>query len=165
MIIYNDEKFFNNTFNDENELEIVVKNNYEHLFGPSSIYLPKAKISTSSGTGTIPDGFAIDIENKKWYIVEAELGSHNVWNHIAPQATKQILASLQDGTKSKLIDIASNMYSNDEEVKEKFNELKIKEIDVRKVLSSIFSLNPIIAIPIDYISNDLKDWAKHKDMK
>lgn len=160
MIIYNDKKFCNNTFSNENELEIVVKNNYEHLFGPSSLYLPKAKISTNSGAGTIPDGFAIDIENKKWYIVEAEVGAHNVWNHIAPQVTKQILASLQETTKSKLIDIAVSMYSNDQDIKEKFDELMIKEIDVRKILGSIVSSNPIIAIPIDSISDDLKDWAK-----
>jgi hypothetical protein len=99
MIIHNNSKFCKVPFLSEEELEDVVKNNYEYLFGPSSIYLPKAKIKTADKVGTIPDGFVIDIENLRWYIVEAELAVHNVWSHISQQVTKQILASLQKETK------------------------------------------------------------------
>jgi hypothetical protein len=104
MLIYNDVKFIKSPFDSENELERVIIDNYEYLFGPDSFYLPKTKIKTSDGIGTIPDGFAIDLGQKKWYIVEAELGHHDVWNHIAKQVSKQIVASLQPATK-RVLDI------------------------------------------------------------
>lgn len=61
MLIFNDTKFIKSPFDNEAELEIVIFKNYEYLFGPNSFYLPKAKIKTADGGGTIPDGFAIDI--------------------------------------------------------------------------------------------------------
>jgi len=51
-------------------------------------------IKTGEGKGTIPDGFAIDLAAKKWYLVEGELLHHNVWGLIVPQISKQVIASL-----------------------------------------------------------------------
>ena len=149
MIISNDKKYYKAPFTNEDEIESVVIANFEYLFGPSSIYLSKMKIQTADGVGTIPDGFAIDIENKKWYIVEAELGCHSVWTHIAPQITKQILASIQPKAKEKILEIAVKNYNEDQEVRDKFAENGIREIDVRKILSDILKQEPIIGIPID----------------
>jgi hypothetical protein len=42
---------------------------------------------------------------------------------------------------------------------EKFFDEGIKEIDIRGVLSEILSRKPVIGMPIDHISNDLKDWS------
>jgi len=160
MIILRDRKFIKTPFNSEQELEQVVVDNYEYIFGPTSIYLPKTLIKTGDGTGTIPDGFAIDLASKKWYLVEAELLHHNVWGHIAPQISKQVIASLQPLTKKIIEDLAVNQYQNDETTREKFAEQKIKEIDVRKVLGEILNKEPIIGLPIDAISGDLKEWAR-----
>src|SRR6185437_8387386 len=102
MLIFNDKKFIKASFNSESELERVIIDNYEYLFGPDSFYLPKTIIRTGDSAGTIPDGFAIDINQRRWYIVEAELGHHDVWNHIAKQVSKQIVASLQLITKRNL---------------------------------------------------------------
>ena len=162
MLIFNDKKFIKASFNSENELEQVVINNYEYLFGPDSFYLPKTIIRTGDGAGTIPDGFAIDINQRRWYIVEAELGHHDVWNHIAKQVSKQIVASLQLITKRNLEDISVNLYNRDEYTKEKFTNLNITSVDVRKVIRDILETDPIIGIPIDYIPNDLKDWARQQ---
>ncbi len=160
MLILEDRKFIKTPFNNELELEQVVVDNYEYIFGPSSIYLPKALIKTGDGTGTIPDGFAIDLASRKWYLVEAELLHHNVWGHIAPQISKQVIASLQPFSKKIIEDLAVNQYKNDETTKEKFSEQQIKEIDVRKVLEEILNNEPIIGLPIDSISGDLKEWAR-----
>lgn len=160
MLISLDRKFIKTPFNNEAELEKVVIENYEYLFGPNSIYLPKALIKTADGAGTIPDGFAIDIEQKKWYIVEAELVHHNVWNHIAPQITKQILASQQPITKRIIEDLAVEQYQKVSVTQEKFNELGISTIDVRKVVGEILEKDPIVGVPIDDITIDLKEWAR-----
>jgi hypothetical protein len=160
MLIFKDSKFVKSPFNNESELEKVVIQNYEYLFGPNSFYLPKARIKTADGGGTIPDGFAIDIAEKKWYLVEAELVHHSVWNHIAPQITKQILASQQAITKRTIIDLSVEQYRNDYSTKEKFDELNIAEINVRQVLGDILDTDPIIGVPIDGVTNDLRDWAR-----
>ena len=160
MLIFKDTKFIKSPFNSEAELEQVIVDNYEYLFGPTSFYLPKAKIKTADGVGTIPDGFAIDIGQKKWYLVEAELMHHSVWNHIAPQVTKQILASQQQITKRTLVDLAVEQYQSEPYTKEKFEDLNIAEINVRQVVGDILETDPIIGVPIDGITNDLRDWAR-----
>ncbi len=160
MLIFKDTKFIKSPFDSEAELEQVIVDNYEYLFGPTSFYLPKAKIKTADGVGTIPDGFAIDIGQKKWYLVEAELMHHSVWNHIAPQVTKQILASQQAITKRTLIDLAVLQYQTDNYTKEKFEDLNIPAINVRQVVGDILETDPIIGVPIDGVTNDLRDWAR-----
>jgi hypothetical protein len=165
VLVFKEAKFIKAPFNNEVELEQVVIDNYEYLFGPDSFYLPKTLIKTADGVGTIPDGFAIDIGQKKWYIVEAELGHHDVWNHIAKQLSKQIVASLQLTTKQKLEDISADMYENDEYIKEKFTNLGISSVNVRKAIRDILLEDPIIGIPIDSIPNDLKDWARQQRHK
>lgn len=52
------------------------------------------------------------------------------------------------------------MFAEDSNIKDKFREEGIKEIDIRKVLGEIFKRSPIIGMPIDYVSNDLKEWAE-----
>jgi hypothetical protein len=89
MLIIDDRKFVQAKFDNEDELERVVIANAEYIFGPSSIYFPKSLIRTVDGTGTIPDGYVIDLDGRRWYIVEAEVSQHSVWNHIAPQVAKQ----------------------------------------------------------------------------
>lgn len=160
MLIFKDTKFIKSPFDSEAELEQVIVDNYEYLFGPNSLYLPKAKIKTADGVGTIPDGFAIDISQMRWYLVEAELMHHSVWNHIVPQVTKQILASQQAATKRQLIDLAVEQYQREYYTKEKFEELNIAEINVRRVVGDILETEPIIGIPIDGVTNDLRDWAR-----
>lgn len=160
MLIFKDTKFIKSPFDSEAELEQVIIENYEYLFGPTSFYLPKAKIKTADGIGTIPDGFAIDIGQFKWYLVEAELMHHSVWSHIAPQVTKQILASQQQITKRTIVDLAVSQYQSDPYTKEKFDDLNIAEINVRRVVGDILETDPIIGVPIDGVTNDLRDWAR-----
>lgn len=160
MLVFKSTKYIKSPFDSEAELEQVIVDNYEYLFGPTSFYLPKAKIRTADGAGTIPDGFAIDIGQKKWYLVEAELIHHSVWQHIAPQVTKQILASQQPNTKRTLVDLAVEQYQSDAYTREKYEDLNIAQINVRQVIGDILETDPIIGVPIDGITNDLRDWAR-----
>lgn len=160
MIISGSKRFIESNFNNEEEIEQIVFENYEYLFGPSSFILPKTLIKTLDGTGTIPDGFAIDLSNRKWYLIEAELIKHSVWSHIAPQISKQIIASQQQISRNLLIEMSVNQYTTNNSIKEKFSDENIPEIDIRRVLSEILETEPIVGIPIDKISEDLKEWAK-----
>ena len=160
MIILEDRKLIEAKFKDEQEIEDLVVANSEHFFGPASVLIPKMKIKTKDGFGTIPDGFAVDLASRVWYVVEAELHQHNVWTHIAPQVTKQLLAASRPKTRQLLTDIIVNMVTDEPSIKEKFKDEGIKEINIRKVLGQIFDKAPIIGMPIDSVSRDLRDWAE-----
>jgi hypothetical protein len=159
MLILGHRRFIQAPFSNESELETVVVENAEYIFGPSSIYFPKRLIRTVDGTGTIPDGFVIDPSSRQWFVVEAELLKHGVWTHIAPQVAKQIIAASQPLTRQLLTELSVEKVREDEGVKEKFTEQGIDLIDIRRVLAEILETKPIIGMPIDSVSRDLQEWA------
>ena len=160
MLKSKDSIFIEASFSSEKELEDVVLDNFEYLFGPNSFYMPKALISTFDNSGTVPDGFAIDIEQKKWFLVEAELLRHRVWEHIAPQITKQTISIHNPSSKKIIEELAVKQIDSDPKIKELFTDAGIREINIRKEINEILAKDPIIGIPIDKISEDLKAWAK-----
>ncbi len=159
MLISSATRFVQSPFESEAELENVVVQNYEYIFGPSSIYLPKGKIFTPDGAATIPDGFAFDVGNKQWFIIEAELAKHSVWSHIAPQVAKQITAALKPESKRYLVERIVTLVRDDEVIRRKFEDEGIEPIDIRKVLDEILATQPLLGMPIDAVSADLREWA------
>jgi len=113
MIILGSDQYIAASFENEAELERVVVENAEYIFGPDSILLPKSMIRSADGFGTVPDGFAVDLAAKRWFIVEAELGIHSVWSHIAPQVTKQIVAASQPSSRKLLIELVIERIRDD----------------------------------------------------
>jgi hypothetical protein len=160
VIVAGSRKFISASFNSEQELEEVVQANAEYIFGPDCLYLPKSVIRTFDGFGTIPDGFVVDLVSRRWFIVEAELAAHSVWNHIAPQVAKQIIAASQPASRQKLIESVVNRVKENSSLKEKFEELGIDDIDIRRILSEIFEGRPIVGMPIDHVGEDLRQWAQ-----
>jgi hypothetical protein len=159
MLLLGERKFLKTPFVNENELEQVVMANYEYIFGSSSLYLPRAKIVTADGSGTIPDGFVVDIEKHIWFIVEAELLQHNVYVHIVPQITKQINAASQPDTRQKIEETIIEQYNCDQTTRDKFDEAGIIPVNVRKVVGDILRTLPIVGMPIDGINDALKDYS------
>ena len=160
MIIHGAKKFISAAFDSEKELESVVQVNAEYIFGPDSIYLPKSLIRSPEGFGTIPDGFAVDLSSRQWFIVETELAAHSVWTHIAPQVAKQIIAASQPASRRILTEVVVNRGKENMALRERFEELGIAEIDIRQVLTDIFERKPIVGIPIDHVGADLREWAQ-----
>ena len=159
MLILEDRKFIEAAFDSEEELERVVIANSEYLFGPSSLYFPKALIRTKDGFGTIPDGFVVDLAARRWFVVEAELAKHSVWSHIAPQVAKQIIAAMNPASRQLLADLIVERVREHPAAMEKFADEGIEVIDIRRVLGEILEANPTVGMPIDGISSDLREWA------
>lgn len=160
MIRFGDRLFIQTQFDNEKEIEDVVNGNAEFLFGSSLVLIPKSKITTGEKVDTIPDGFVIDFSSKRWYIVEAELSSHDVWQHIAKQISKQLTASLQDSTREKLVGLFFSAVNESPLLQEKIVNEGIQLIQIHKVISEILKKDPIIGIPIDLINKDLKDYTR-----
>ncbi|MCB1315161.1 MAG: hypothetical protein KDK27_04360, partial [Leptospiraceae bacterium] len=160
MLIFGERHFLETEFDNESEIEAIVFKKYEYLFGPGSFVIPRAKIKTEQGSASIPDGFIIDLETKNWYVVEVELIRHGVWTHIAPQVSKQLIASQQDLSRKLLIEVAVNLYKENESIRRIFEDEQIPDIDVRRILADIMEKPPIIGIPIDRVTSDLRQWAE-----
>lgn len=122
--------------------------------------LPKFLIRSADGMGTIPDGYAIDFATKRWFLVEAELSSHSVWGHIAPQVSKQLVAALQPASRSLIVDTVVERIREDAELRTHIDELGVPKIDIRWVLTEIITSSPIVGIPIDHVSTYLREWAQ-----
>jgi hypothetical protein len=160
MIIQGKTKYITAPFGSEQELETVVQSNAEFIFGPDSIYLPKSLIRTSDGVGTVPDGYVVDIAAQRWFIVEAELAAHSVWSHIAPKIAKQVIAASQPASRRALTELVVNRVKDSPAFREKFEDHGVNEIDIRRFLAEVFDGRPVIAIPIDDVGNDLREWAQ-----
>ena len=147
-------------FANEEEIENVVINNFKLLFGDYSILLDKNLISTNAGKGSIPDGIIINFQEKKWYILEVERGIHGTWEHIAPQISKQITAMENIDTKIKIAENCIKKINKNASFKDLLSEIDIEEINIHGSVNNILKSPPIVALPIDFIPNDLKDWTK-----
>lgn len=90
ILIKDGVKYIPHTYGSEDELEGMIFEHYEDIFGKNSVILSKQnkKITTKSGIGTIPDAFVLSIEEKKWYIIEVELVTHPIYEHIVSQISK-----------------------------------------------------------------------------
>ena len=152
-------------FNSEEEVENVIINNFKLLFGDYSILLPKSMISTSGGKGTIPDGIIINFESRQWYIMEVERGIHGTWEHIAPQINKQITAIQNDDTKVKITENCITEIQKNKSFIELLSEINISEINILGEIEKILRKDPIVSLPIDYIPNDLEEWAENLKIK
>jgi len=147
-------------FSSEEEVENVVLDNFKLFFGDYSVLLPKSLITTNGGKGTIPDGIIVNFEDKQWYILEVERGIHGTWEHIAPQIVKQITAMQNEETKNKITENCIKEINSKEGFIDLLNEIDIQEINIHGQINKILKKDPIVSLPIDFIPNDLEDWAK-----
>lgn len=160
MLINDQEQFLKAQFDNKAEIDGVVQKYSEQLFGSSSIYLPKTKITTSGGRGTIPDAFVIDVQSEEWFLVEAERAVHGTWEHIAPQISKQLVAVATLETRELLLQIALNLIASNKTLKDIFQDLGVGELEIPGKLQKILRKPPTIAIPIDRIPRDLTEWVQ-----
>ena len=166
MLISGKNKFALSPFTSEDELRKIVIVNPNYFFGPGSFCLPKEIISDSDGFKVFTDGFAVDISKRQWFVINTTLSKHNVWSHIAPKVVKQIIAAEQPTTKQLLIELIIQQLQKNNDIMKKFSEAGYFKKDegafqskIRGILGEIFENTPLIAMPIDSISDDLSDRA------
>jgi hypothetical protein len=73
---------------------------------------------------------------------------------------KQITAARKPETKRFLIEKTISQLQEDATISQKFDDLDIPEINIRKELADILDRPPILGMPIDAVSQDLKEWAE-----
>jgi hypothetical protein len=71
--------------NEPADFEPMIKTHVKDIFGSDCMYFPKQKLKTLANNTSIPDGFVIDFQTHKWYIVELKLLSEDAINRISRQ--------------------------------------------------------------------------------
>ena len=153
-IILDSKVFVKSDFRDEQELENVVKSHYEVIFNKDVVYIPQKFIQTSGGFGTVPEAIVIDFSTRSWYIVEAELAKHGLWNHIVPQVHKQIAATENPDVKQEIKRAVLQKLEKKEGLKKKLIERGVPEIRIHEVIEEILESKPKVVIPIDGVPAD-----------
>jgi hypothetical protein len=147
-------KFREWTPNDEEkEFHPLVKQNFKQIFGEDSIYFDiKPRLYSKSGIGGIPDAYVITLSKPyRWYIVENELSSHDVYEHIVGQVTK--FMSLIDELENQrdLIKTFCNEIDNDLELQATVK--KRVGTEIYRFISELVAQPPKIALIIDGITS------------
>jgi hypothetical protein len=142
----------------EDEFERVVKEHSSEIFGKQSIYLDrKQKLTSLSGIGSIPDGYAIVFGNStEWHIVEMELSTHDLYGHIVPQVTRFATGINNWSSKRDVIEAIHGEVVKDDFLKLKLTKA-IGQVDIHKFLTELISKPPILSIIIDEATEELED--------
>jgi len=148
----NGENFEQVIYAKEDAFEQLVAQNAQTIFGDKAIYIDtKKKISTSSLGGTIPDGFLIDLsdsDDPQFYLVEAELQSHDFFKHIFPQITKFFAFYRDSKQRHKLIETMFAVFQEDSALTKKLRDL-IGAKEIYKFLKDTIDNSQNILIVID----------------
>lgn len=160
MLINDTRQYQRAPFSNEAEIEEVVRKYADQLFGANIIYLSQARIATLGGAGTVPDAIVVDVEGEEWYLVEAERAVHGTWEHIAPQVSKQLAALASPATRQALLESALNQVAQEPSLPQMLSDLGLTQLEVHGHLQRILNKPATIAIPIDAIPKDLKDWIQ-----
>ncbi len=73
---------------------------------------------------------------------------------------KQITAMQNEETKNKITENCIKEINSKEGFIDLLNEIDIQEINIHGQINKILKKDPIVSLPIDFIPNDLEDWAK-----
>jgi hypothetical protein len=140
----------------EPELQGYVEKNFESIFGSDSIWLPGGRIGgkrTDRGAKGIPDGFVVQILRRNWAIVEIELASHPLHDHITPQIGRFSVAWKRD--RKRLVDRLFRKCEDSKAIMEKFRSHEVT--DVYKFLADLIENKPDLVIVIDEYTDELEE--------
>ena len=142
----------------EEEFERVVKEHTQEIFGEQTIYLDKKqKLKSLSGIGSIPDGYVIVFgETPYWHIVEVELSSHPLDQHIVSQVSRFITGIKNSLTRAEILGAIYAEITRDDLLK-----LKVKQAteptEIYKFLSDLISKPPVLTIIIEKETEGLRE--------
>lgn len=142
----------------EDEFEREVKKHTLEIFGENSIYLDiKQKLRSLAGIGSIPDGLAIVCGDKpEWHIIEFELSSHPLHEHIVSQVARFISGISNPNVQKRLADTLFEQITKDSYLNLKIEEL-IKSAQTYKFIADLISIKPVVTIVIEEDTIELKE--------
>lgn len=141
----------------EGEFERMVEEHAKDIFGEESIYLEKHRLRTKSGIGSIPDGYVIIVgDQPQWHIVEVELSTHPLYEHIVPQISKFINGIKNPSTQRDVVDTLYREIDSDDFLKLRLKKA-MRTTETYKFLSDLISKPPVVTIIIEKRTEQLHE--------
>jgi len=142
----------------EEEFEDLFEKNTNNVLGEDVLYLPlKTKLKTLSGIGSIPDGYAIGLTKpNKWYIIEVELSTHPIFQHIVPQLNKFIQGLRKPSSRRNIAEAVYNEIKK-EPITEAYVKEKIGSGELYRFISSTIEKDPTLIVVIDNKTRELEE--------
>ncbi|MCD6391503.1 MAG: DUF2924 domain-containing protein [Dehalococcoidia bacterium] len=141
----------------EDEFERMVEEHAENIFGEESIYLEKHRLRTKSGIGSIPDGYVTIIGGQaQWHIMEVELSTHPLYEHIVPQISKFINGIKNPSTQRDVVDTLYREIDSDDFLKLRLRKA-MRTTETYKFLSDLISEPPVVTIIIEKCTEQLHE--------
>jgi len=138
----------------EDEFEEVVKEHALDIFGDNSVYLDMKHKITGSEIATIPDAYTVTIDPDKIWIVELEISTHNVYNHIMPQLGKFLAALSRSTTREKLCNLLFQELQTQNSI---YQEILRKRGEIHRFLFNLLTKPPNVLVIIDRLVPGLED--------
>jgi len=145
-------------FSKEEELEDLVETNSKKIFGEDSFYFNvKTKLKSPAGIISIPDGYAIILTKPyRWFVVEAELSTHPLYEHVVPQLTKFINGLKNSETRKSLVKSLHDVITTDP-VQEAWIKQRLGSGEVYKFLNDVIDDPPELVVMIDEKTDELAE--------
>jgi hypothetical protein len=110
-----------------------------------------------SGVGSIPDGYVITLgDSPQWYIVEVELSSHPLHDHIVAQVGRFISGINNPRARAEILGAIYAEINRDDSLKLKIKKA-IEPIEIYKFLSDVIAEQPILTIIIEKDTPGLRE--------
>ena len=139
----------------EEEIDTWLENNFRD-FWPDAIYIPGFLIKTLQGKGGKPDGFIFDPVNRQWFVIENELIRHGVWNHIAEQLIRFVVAINNPESLNKVRDrLFEEIEGDDRKMKWALRVFETKPLRLLKAIENFLEYPPKLLVFIDEVNSDM----------
>jgi hypothetical protein len=141
----------------EDDLEDYIEINAKRIFGNDSLYFSvKKKLKSLSGIGSIPDAYAIDIVQSQWYLVEVELSTHPIFEHIVPQLNKFVQGIKTPRSRKDIVEVLYNEIRNDP-ITEAYVRTTLGSGEIYRFLSTTIDKSPVLVVIIDNKTRELEE--------
>lgn len=146
------------TPNTEEEFENIVKEHTQEIFGEQSIYIDrKQKLKSLSGIGSIPDGYVILLGSiPQWHIVEVELSSHPLHDHIISQVGRFISGINNPNIQRAIVNAIDEEIARNDFLKLRLRKA-IEPTEIHRFLSDLISKQPTLTIVIEKNTDELRE--------
>ena len=113
--IINGARYKLHTPKNESELQAIVEEHYEDIFGENSIFFSfQPKLRSLAGIGSKPDGCVLALSPKpRWIVVETELSSHPLYEHVIPQISKFVKALENPQNRKGIVEVIYDEVAKD----------------------------------------------------
>jgi len=142
----------------EEELQGFVNACSTKIFGEDSLYFPvKRRLKSLGGVGSIPDGYVIKLSKPyRWSIVEVELSSHPVHDHIVSQLSRFTSGIRNPESRKSIVRALYDEISSDP-VTEIYVRKQISPNEIFRFLSDTIDQEPQLVIVIDETTTELEE--------